>query len=114
LKRETTESVILGGITGVLVWLYDLRHLFLGGSPKSVVPDFLREHLIFNSRSVMDSACGWGRFGTNLTCTYLVTLFILTFAGAVSLATVLGLARFLKRKSERHEPPAPPHEHHHY
>ncbi len=98
MRREKTEGSIVGGAIGVIVWLFDFRYLVLGGQPDAEISRYIRGLLSIGGKSVIDSACGLGRFEINNVCSNLATLLILVAVGFVSGGFIVSVFQKARRR----------------
>jgi hypothetical protein len=91
MQIDVREGIIIGGAAGMLLWLYDFRHVLFGGSPNTVVSDAVA------SIVPVDYLCRIGFEGANMSCELLAALFILTFAGVFAGMAVARLIRTVKK-----------------
>jgi|GEM_PF-5668952 len=87
MTREQKGGVAIGGIIGLLVWLFDSRYIVLGGPENTPVSDFIHSIL------PIDAVCKTGLEGFGDICDYFSTLIVLTFVGIVIGYTVASIKR---------------------
>jgi hypothetical protein len=93
MQTDVKEGSVIGGAVGVVLWLYDFRHILLGGPSKTSISDAI------GSVIPVDFLCRTGIEGANLICEFLATLFILTFAGVFAGMAVARLLRLAKKEA---------------
>ncbi len=91
MKWDVKEGIIFGGAAGMLMWLYDFRHVLFGGPPDTVISDTV------GSVIPTHSLCRIGFEGADRSCNFLAALFILTFAGIFAGMAVARLIRLAKK-----------------
>jgi ABC-type microcin C transport system permease subunit YejB len=98
MRPETRDATIIGGGIGVLVWLFDYRHLVLGGVPDTFLSDGLRGLLAFDSEPLLDSLCSLGHQGVNIICINFSVLFIFTAVGLAAGGLAARLWRLVRHR----------------
>jgi hypothetical protein len=91
MTREEKTGIVAGGIAGLLVWLFDWKHIILGGSPQTPVSDFI--HSILPIKSI----CGIRLEGVSFICDVFVTLLVLTFTGIATGFVAVHLKKMIKK-----------------
>jgi hypothetical protein len=97
MRRDVKDGAIIGGVIGVLVWLYDFRYIITGGRPETPVADALCDSLVAGPGSIVDKVCTFGLEGANVLCAYLLPFLILTTAGVVTGAALARLIRAIRK-----------------
>ncbi len=97
MKRDVKDGAIIGGIIGVLVWLYDFRYLIIGGRPATPLSDAICDSLVPGPWSLVDTVCNFGIEGVNVVCAFLLPFLILTTAGVITGGALARLIRAIRK-----------------
>ncbi len=103
MGRDVKDGAIIGGIIGVLVWLYDFRYIIIGGRSETPISDAICDSLVGGKWSLVDKVCNFGLEGANVVCSFMLPFLILTTAGVVMGAALAWLIRVIRKA------PAPEH-----
>ncbi len=97
MKRDVKDGAIIGGIIGVLVWLYDFRYMITGGRPETPIADVLCDSLVAGPWSLVDTVCTFGLEGANVVCAFLLPFLILLTAGVIMGGVLAWLLRAIRK-----------------
>ena len=95
MTREEKGGVAIGGIIGLLAWLFDNRYIIVGGTKDSPLSNFIYSIL------PIDAVCKISIVGVSDICGYFATLLVLTFTGIAIGYFFVKIEKFIKHIASR-------------
>jgi hypothetical protein len=96
MKKRTGKWMVIGGLAGILLWLYDHSFFITGGTERSPISNAILNLADNDFKSFLINL-NIGREGIVRLFDYLVPLLVLIFSGAALGAATSFLASKLKR-----------------